>query len=293
MKQPKKKPKKYNLAQLVLSEISLVDNPANQHARVSLWKAENIAATIETRIAELVKSGMSEVDAASQVAHELREQTGLTGDMDNPKEIETMDVKELEKKLGELEGQVAELTKERDTLKKSVEAAGFEVSIDDDGKITVEKGAEPEYIMIDGERVEKSTVPAPLLKSLEATQKRLAELETSQKRDVLIKRVNDELPNIAGTPAQKAYLIEAVDNIKDEADRKAVSEALKAADAAVSKIFETVGKAEEDEASPSFQLRKMAEEKAKEDGSSYEVAFAEVTKSGKGRELLLKSRTES
>jgi uncharacterized protein YoaH (UPF0181 family) len=305
VKQPKK-PKKHNLVQMVLSEISLVDNPANQHARVSLWKASDLAATIEKRIKELVDGGMSEVDAASQVARELRKRTGLTGDSDNPKEVSDMDVKELEKKLGELEGQVTELTNERDTIKKSadaatatveafkksVEEAGFEVTIDDDGVIKVEKGEEPEYITIDGERIEKSTVPAPMFKMFEKQQKEIERLSKRDELEQLAKRADDELPNLSGTAEQRGLLLKAVDGIEDEAAKEAVVKALKAADGAVKMVFETVGKdsGEADENSDEAKLEKMAKDYAEEHGVSYAVAFSQVTKSGEGLELMKASR---
>jgi hypothetical protein len=45
-------------------------------------------------------------------------------------------------------------------LSKSAEEAGLDV---EDGKIV--KRADPEYVEIDGEKVEKSAIPAPVLRA--------------------------------------------------------------------------------------------------------------------------------
>ena len=75
-------------------------------------------------------------------------------------------------------------------------------------------------------------------------------------------------------------------------DREALEKSLKAADAAVSKLFKEVGSTQPAEGSAASDLQKMATEYATEKKVDYATAFAEVTKSGKGKELLIKSRSE-
>ena len=333
----------YNLEELDLAEISLVDNPANQHAKVVLWKRagmsseveqicdtvkksydnpqadfndalresmdneiswklvgalqESIRASMEdlsgeareakirenveafiiasrtyldgvnkmtdaekAKLKQYMDDGMDEKDARAAVMRETRKDAGPSGNNDGQKE-QQMDVKELEKKLTDLEGQVGELTKanetataEKDDLLKAVEAAGLKIEKSDDG-VKVEKAATPEYVEFNGEKIEKSAVPASILKAIEDSNAKIAKMESEREVEALAKRADAELPNLSGTAVQRGQLLKAVDAIANEADRAAVTEALKAADSAVSKLFETVGKtASQDEDSPEAKL---------------------------------------
>jgi chromosome segregation ATPase len=199
-----------------------------------------------------------------------------------------MDPVELEKKLGELETQVAELTEARDEATKRAEEAEAEIA-----KAAEEaKKNEEEFIEIDGEQVAKSAVPAPLLKRLEAQQEAIEKMQAEREAEALAKRAESELPNLAGTAEQKGALLKAIDGMSEDA-AKSLHEALKAADAAVSSMFKEVGKtASEDDGSASARLEKMAREHATEKGVPYETAFAEVVKTAEGRELRKQSRIE-
>lgn len=215
-------------------------------------------------------------------------QAGLPG-THQPSQESVMDVKDLEKKLGEFEAQVTQLTndnesviKERDELKKQLEEQ-------------IAKGEQDEdFITIDGEQVLKSAVPAPLLKRLEDQQARIEKMEQAEQARDLQKRAEEAFPNLAGTPAQKGLLIKALDGIEVQEDREAVEKSLKAADAAVSRLFKEVGTAVgDDSTSATARLKKMAEDRSTDKGESYETAFAEVTKTSEGRKLWLESRAET
>lgn len=201
-----------------------------------------------------------------------------------------MDPQELAKKLEALEGQVADLTKraegaeaERDALRKAADEAGFDVS--DDNVLT--KRAEIEYIEIEGERLEKSAVPAAVLKALEAKDAELAKAKKHEEETALAKRGAAELPHLRGTDLAKGKLLDMIDD--DE-----IIAALKAADEALKKQFQEIGNNPmNDEASATFRLNKMAQDYAAEKGVQFETAFAEVTKTAEGADLMVKSRAEA
>lgn len=255
---------KYNLKGLHLDEISLVDNPANQHAMVSIFKRsdpDNPASAGSPGVTSVAKEGQ-------------------------------MDPK-LEKKLGELESQVETLKAERDEAvakAETAEAEKAEAVAKAEEAEKVEK-AEDDFIDIDGEKVAKSAVPAPLLKRMEAQQAAIEKMQADAEKVELRKRAEDELPNLAGTADQKGALLKALDGL-DDADRDELMKGLKAADAAVSKLFAEVGKSADDETSAEARLNKMAKDYAAEKSVPFETAFAEVIKTRDGAELRKAAESE-
>lgn len=207
-----------------------------------------------------------------------------------------MTVEELTKRLEDLQAQVTDLTKRAEDaetakaaaetavseLTKSAEDAGLDVA---DGKIV--KRADPEYVEIDGEKVEKSLVPAPVLKALEKAAKDIADMQKRAEEVDLAKRGETELPYLAGTALAKGRLLKSIDG-----DAELVA-ALKAANEAMKGNYEEKGegKMDDDMSDPAKKLDRMAADYATEKGVSKEIAFAEVTKSGEGYDLLRKMRT--
>lgn len=194
--------------------------------------------------------------------------------------------KTLEEAIAAFEEQKTALTKAQssiDVLTKALEAT-HEVKKSADGEITVIAKSKEEMIEFEGEMIAKSLVPAPILKALEKQSKDLADMRKKAEQADLTKRAEEAFPNLAGTADSKAALMKALDGMDDN-DKDAIMKSLKAADAAVSKLFKEVGSANSDETSPDGQLRKMAEDHAKANNVSYETAYSEVTKSGKGLEL--------
>lgn len=207
-----------------------------------------------------------------------------------------MTVEELTKKLEGLQTQVADLTKRAETaeaaletanasietLTKSATEAGLEIV---DGQIT--KKADPEYVEIDGEKVEKASVPAPILRAIEKQAADIAEMRKKAEEVELAKRGETELPNLAGTGLAKGRLLAAVQGDAE------LLKALKAADAAMAKAYEETGHGDvHDEASPSYKLDQLAKAHAAAQNTSFEVAYAEVTKSGVGADLLTQIRNQ-
>lgn len=255
----------YDLEDIDLLELSLVDNPANQHAAVVLFKRSGYNPDVKSENSDLTEKGDGSVT-----------------------------VEELTKKLEDLQSQVTDLTEKANmaedekkkaeemaaNMKKAAEEAGFIVEGD-----TITKAAAPEYVEIDGERVEKSLVPAPVLKAIEKQAEAIAKMEKAAQEVELAKAGATELPNLAGTDLAKGKLLAAV------AGDEELLKGLKAADAAMASQYVEKGTAEVDEASPTHKLNELAKAHASAQNVSFETAYAEVTKAGPGAALLAELRT--
>lgn len=255
----------YDLEDIDLLELSLVDNPANQHAAVVLFKRSGYNPDVKSENSDLTEKGDGSVT-----------------------------VEELTKKLEDLQSQVTDLTEKANmaedekkkaeemaaNMKKAAEDAGFVVDGD-----TITKAADPEYVEIDGEQVEKSLVPAPVLKAIEKQAEAIAKMEKAAQEVELAKAGATELPNLAGTDLAKGKLLAAV------AGDEELLKGLKAADAAMASQYVEKGTAEIDEASPSHKLNELAKAHASAQNVSFETAYAEVTKAGPGAALLAELRT--
>jgi hypothetical protein len=258
----------HDLEDVEILELSMVDVPANQHASVVLCKSLGY------------KPGVK-----SETAGETNKGDG------------SVTVEELTKKLEALQAQVTDLTKKAETateaetaakaaleaLTKSAIDAGLDVT---DGQIV--KRADPEFVEIDGEKVEKALVPAPLLKALEKQAAEIAKMQAKAAEVELAKRGETELPNLAGTALTKGRLLAAVEGDAD------LLKSLKAADAAMAAQFVEKGHGNvDDEASPTYKLDQLAKAHAAAQNVSFEAAYAEVTKAGVGASLLADIRNHA
>jgi hypothetical protein len=242
--------KKNIIKNLVLDEVSHVDVPANDGSRVVLWKR-----------ATVMKGGdpMKPEDLAKRL-------------------------EELETKVPELETALKAAEDKNKKMMSAMDEAGMDTE-EEDGKMKLKKRADPEYIDIDGEKILKSAVPAPLMARLEKQAKELDDIKKAAELVDLKKRATETMPSMAGSDDEKAALMKSVESIADESVRDAVIKSLKAADAAVAKSFKELGSQSVDETDPEVRLKKMATEKAAADGVSYHTAYAEITKSGEGKKL--------
>lgn len=276
--------KKSVIKSVALDEISLIDGnldePANAHAR-----------------AVLLKNKKSYV---GQMADEEKARRNANGSMKKSSEGDNiMDIEELQARLSEVEAEVVKQKERADqseanfaTLVKSLEGTDVVVSKSKDGKVEVTKRVPEDMIEFNGERIAKSAVPEPILKHLEAQKLQLDEFCKAKEMDDLRKSAEEAFPNLAGTADQKAKLMKALNGMDDN-DRDAVMKSLKAADAVVAKSFKEIGASgAAAEGSSKSQLEKLAKSYAEEKKVTFEEAFAEVTKSGEGRDLLVKSRSE-
>jgi len=267
-------PKKRKLLKDInLNEVSLVYRPMNQLARTVLCKSKDgLNPSTET--------------ASNEGGNHMKPE-----ELAKALETSEAEVSTLTKRAEAAEKERDEAKAEVEALTKAAQDADLTISKSDDGEVTISKAAEPEYVEIDGEKVEKSAVPAPILKRLEAQEADIRKMKEEREAEVLAKKAADMFPNLGGTDAEKGVLVKALDSLEEDA-RESLTKALKAADAAVSKKFEEVGKSARDEGSASYKLEKLAKGYADENKVTFETAFAEVTKSGEGAELLKQERTE-
>ena len=299
------------LRAIKLDEVSLVDNGANQHAKVVLYKRAPESTYLSDKMTKgsgymdskdkmsdadkkkvrdmMEKENMTEEEAMAAVMgstkkNDSTDEVSPDNGAGSPGSTETsvnkegdMAPEELEQRLGELETQLAAVT-------KAAEAEGFEVATED-GEVTLTKRAEPEMIEVEGELIEKSAVPAPMLKALE----RISKLEAEREREALAKRTEAELPNLAGSVDARMALIKAVDGIQDEAVRGQVIETLKAADNATRAHFIEIGKTATGDADPNdpqAEVARLAKALQEKDPSLTDAqARAAVWKSADGKRL--------
>lgn len=260
------------LKEIFLDEVSLVYRPAAQFAQTVLCKSNDGL----NRHFKIRTNGGIQNMTPEELAKAL--------------EAREAEVEELTKRVEKAEAESKTAADQIETLTKSAEEAGLTIKKAENGDIAFEKAAGPEFITVNGERVEKSAVPAPILKQLEDNAARIEKMEKAAEEERFSKAAEDLFPNLAGEADVKGRLLKAIDGLSDE-DAKAVKTALKAADAAVSKMFEEVGKAGAlDPDAPEAKLDELVKSYAKENKVSSEIAFDEVTKSGAGREFLLATR---
>ena len=144
------------LENLELSEVSLVDYPANPEAKIALFKSVEKESTMteemKAKLKPYMDKGMSEEDAKKAY------------DEDMEKSVETTKA-------------------ENERLRKALLDEGYKITAEG-----VEKKAPEEMIDVDGEMVAKSAIPAPVLKALEAA-------DVAKKDAVLVQKAKENLPN--------------------------------------------------------------------------------------------------
>ena len=275
----------FNVTDLELIELSLVDEPANPAARVVMFKR---AAPDDDNIQELIDGGMPEAEARDQVARMRRNKgAGPTGDLDKG----DRSMSDQEKRLEELEAANKRLEASRDALVKSLEGEGYVVQIADDA-VTVAKRKPEDYIDVAGEAVLKSALPASVLAMISKQAGELAEVTKKLEAEELVKRVSAEIPHLSGAPAMKGAVLKAIDAIADDEVRKAAHAMLKGANTLASKLTREFGTVAPEETDAMSELNKMAEDYAVEKKVTFAKAFAEVTRTGRGAELFAKRNVQ-
>ena len=240
------------LNDLVLEEVSLVDEPANASATVALFKRkkpEEVSKMTDEekdRLKPYMDKGMTEDEARKAYEDDMKKNYD----------------EELEK-----------FKAENQLLRKALIDNGFVIKAD-----SVEKKAPEETIDFDGEQVAKSQIPAPVLKALE-------EAKAKEQDAEITKRAESELPNFSVEVAKK--ILATVD---DDEVMKALKAADELFGKSMEEVGSTDPQGEMSE--PKAQLEKKVEEVMKADGVSYYVALDKVSKTKEGRELITKSYYE-
>ena len=276
----------FNVTDLELIELSLVDEPANPAARVVMFKRD--MPDDENKIRELIAGGMSEDEARAQIARMRRGKgPGPTGGQGKGE----TSMSDQQKRLDELEAANKRLSTSVGALAKALEGEGYVVQIADDS-VVVEKRKPEDYIEVGGEPVLKSALPASVLAVITKQADELAAVNKRLEAEELAKRANAELPYLPGDVQTKGAMLKAVDAIADEAVRKAAHAMLKGANAAASKLTREFGTVAPQETDAMTELNKMAQEHAVAQKVTFAQAFAEVTKTGRGAELFAKRNAQ-
>ena len=263
------------LENLEINEVSAVDAPANPFAMMVLWKKrDKTIGDNDMNIEELTKR-LEETETAMETLIKALGEAGVT----------------VEKKDGEYS--IAKAVDINETLIKALGEAGVTVE-EKDGEFTVTKAKdeEPEYVEIDGERVLKSAVPAPILRQLETQSTEIAALKKKGEDEALAGRAEKMFPNLGGTPVEKSCLVKMLDDL-GEKERATMEKSLKAADAAVAKMFDEIGGNTAEDSDAQKELDGLVQKHMEDKNVTKAVAFSEVTKSGRGRQLLVETRSEA
>ena len=264
------------LKKLQLTELSLVDRPANAQAMVSLFKRD----TSEEEITKMTDEMEAKVKAYMDKEGVGREEAMKAMDMYKADELELYKFDD-DPEVNPLEDEVAALKADNEMLRKGLIDNGYVISAE-----AIEKKAEVEMMDIEGEMVVKSDIPAPVLKALEvaASEKATHALE---KADIeLTKRAGESLPHfdvdVAKSLVGKFY--------EDEK----IMEALKAADAAFEASMQEFGKSDVDGdfTSPTDKLDALVKSYMDDNQlkkSEFAKAYAAVAKTDEGKSLINKS----
>ena len=268
------------LKKLQLTELSLVDRPANAQAMVSLFKRDTSEEEItkmtdemEAKVkAYMAEKGGSREDAMKNFGYDMEKSD------DAVEEAEEAEVdkaaEEVAEEVNPLEAEVAALKADNEMLRKGLIDNGYVISAE-----AIEKKAEVEMMDIEGEMVVKSDIPAPVLKALEAASIEKADIE-------LTKRAGEALPHFA-TDVAKSLVAKFYED-------EAIMVALKAADAAFEAAMQEFGKSDVDgefatSADKLDALVKSYMDDNQLKKSEFAKAYAAVAKTDAGKTLINKS----
>jgi hypothetical protein len=263
------------LKKLQLTELSLVDRPANAQAMVSLFKRD----TSEGELTKMTDEMEAKVKAYMAENGGSREDAMKNFGYNMEKADEA--VEEAAEEVSPLEAEVAALKADNEKLRKGLIDAGYIISDE-----AIEKKAEVELMDIEGEMVAKSDIPAPVLKALEAAASEKAE-HALEKADIeLTKRAGEALPHFAVDVAKSL--------VAKFYEDEAIMEALKAADAAFDAAMQEFGKSDVDgefatSADKLDALVKSYMDDNQLKKSEFAKAYAIVAKTDAGKSLINKS----
>lgn len=272
------------LKKLQLTELSLVDRPANAQAMVSLFKRDTsegeftkMTDEMEAKVkAYMAENGGSREDAMKNFGYDMEKSDNAVEEAEVDKAAE-----EVAEEVNPLEAEVAALKADNEMLRKGLIDNGYVISAE-----AIEKKAEVEMMDIEGEMVVKSDIPAPVLKALEAAASEKAE-HALEKADIeLTKRAGETLPHFA-TDVAKSLVAKFYED-------EAIMEALKAADAAFDAAMQEFGKSDVDgefatSADKLDALVKSYMDDNQLKKSEFAKAYAAVAKTDAGKALINKS----
>jgi hypothetical protein len=278
------------LKNLHLEELSLVDRPANAQAMVSLFKRDNSEEEITKMTDEMeakVKAYMldksatreeamknfghdmekAEAEEVAEVAEEVTEKAEEVTE-------EAVEAEEVVSEVDTLKADLERLSAENQHLRKGLIDEGYTIRAD-----SIEKKAPEETMSFEGVDVNKSDIPAPVLKALEEAAFVKADAE-------LTKSAGEVLPHFE-VGAAKTLL-------KSFSEDEAIMVMLKAADAAFAASMQEFGKSDVDGefATSADKLDALVKSYMDENQlkkSEFAKAYAIVAKTDEGKSLINKS----
>jgi len=275
------------LKKLQLTELSLVDRPANAQAMVSLFKRDTSEEELTKMTDEMEAKVKAYMDEKGATREDAMKSFGY--DMEKAEEVTEEVAEEVTEEVTEKAEEVAEeVVSEIDTLKADLERLNAENQhlrkglIDEGYTIradSIEKKAPVETMSFEGVDVNKSDIPAPVLKALEEAAFVKADAE-------LTKSAGAILPHFAEGAAKTL--------LKSFSEDEAIMEMLKAADAAFEASMQEFGKSDVDGefASSTDKLDSLVKSYMDENQlkkSEFAKAYAAVAKTDAGKSLINKS----
>ena len=236
------------LIKLNLTELSLVDRPANPLAMAPIFKADTSNGEDMTEETEKMSEEMDEKIKAYMKEKECTR-------------------KEAEEALMKSFDETQALKAENERLRKGLLDEGYVIKAD-----TIEKKAEEEFIEVEGEQVNKADIPAPILKRLE-------EAEVEKAEAAVAKKAEETFPNMK--PEVGKAIVKA--DFEDD-----ILAALMALDELMGEQMDEVGKTastDGDMTDPNEKLNALAKKYAEEHETTFHKAYAEVVKTDAGKAL--------
>jgi hypothetical protein len=242
---------------LRLSELSLVDEPANEDARVTVTKRSATAP--------------AGVGPARKGAHSSTEENSMS-------EKETA----LQAQVTDLTKSVSDLTTKLQSTTASLEKAQADLAL---AQGEIAKGKD-ETILVGGVELKKSAVGEGTFAALKAQASEIAKAKDEAETVALTKRAETEFANLPGEPLAKARVLKAVAGLP-EAERTTLEALLKAGNAALKSATTEVGKGggAGGDADAEAKLETLAKSHAAENKVSIVKARAEVLETPEGKAL--------
>ena len=271
------------LENLELEEVSLVDRPANQEAKIALFKRDTSGDSMTEEVEKMSDEMEAKVKAYMKEKACGRDEAMKALGYKDTMKAEEAEVEKAEEEeaatqtpseLDLLKADFDALKAENERLRKSLIENGFVIKADAIEK----KDAAPEMIEVEGEMVAKSDIPAVVLKALEAA--------AVEKADIaLTKRAEAELPHFDLKVAKGI--------LKFDLDEEIMA-ALRAADKLFEATMNEIGKSDADGefASANDKIEALVKAYMEENNlkkSQYAQAYAAVAKTDEGKALIAKS----
>jgi hypothetical protein len=268
--------KKNKLKNLKITEVSLVDRPANQYSKVVLYKRHELINDDILTVDDSESFDRGVVKIMPKTLEELQkafdEQAATNAALTSKLEKAEKDNAEMATSLKSLEDKVSKSATAEDEAKAAAEAL---------------KKSMPEDVRkaFDAMQAENEAVKKQLADENAEIKKNLDQEILKRQQAEFIQKAEKEYPNLPGQPAQKGQFLQAVEKMGKDEKEFALS-LLKSADESFSKAMTEIGSA----ASPAVvgakdELNKKAQAVADAKNISFAKAYDEVISTSEGKKL--------